>query len=253
MARTVTGESAGVFGSYTSMQIPQAGIGTSFGVYAQPAVPLSLTAVTNPAPVAATVTVTSGTGTNVSVNGVLQGTFDGSYTVPVNGTIALTYTVAPSWTWSWPAIPASTVTAANNLPVAATVTVAGGTGTNVAINGVLQGTFAGSYTVPPNGGTIALTYSGIPSWAWSWPVIPASGVAAVNPSTQPVQVVVIGGTISNVSVNGVTVTGGTYTVPGLGSIAITYSGIPSWAWSVPASFLAAKNADGSPVAVTGVN
>ena len=45
------------------------------------------------------VTVIGGTGTNVSINGVLQGTFDGTYVLPALGTIILTYTVAPTWSW----------------------------------------------------------------------------------------------------------------------------------------------------------
>jgi hypothetical protein len=45
------------------------------------------------------VTVTGGTGTNVAINGVLQGTFNATYTVPALGTITLTYTVAPTWNW----------------------------------------------------------------------------------------------------------------------------------------------------------
>lgn len=50
------------------------------------------------------VTVIGGTGTNVSINGTLQGTFDGTYVLPALGTIILTYSVAP--TWSWVAVPA---------------------------------------------------------------------------------------------------------------------------------------------------
>jgi hypothetical protein len=45
------------------------------------------------------VTVIGGTGTNVSINGVLQGTFDGSYVLPALGTIILTYSGAPTWAW----------------------------------------------------------------------------------------------------------------------------------------------------------
>ena len=55
---------------------------------------------TNTSSLPATVVVSSGTGTNVAINGVLQGTFDGTYTVPPGQTIALTYTVAPTWTWT---------------------------------------------------------------------------------------------------------------------------------------------------------
>jgi hypothetical protein len=66
-----------------------------------PAVPASTVAATNPASVPATVVVTGGTVTNVAVNGVTAGSGDGTYTVPGGGTIALTYSVAPTWTWTW--------------------------------------------------------------------------------------------------------------------------------------------------------
>jgi hypothetical protein len=46
------------------------------------------------------VTVIGGTGTNVSINGVLQGTFDGTYVLPPLGTIILTYSAAPTWSWT---------------------------------------------------------------------------------------------------------------------------------------------------------
>ncbi len=64
-----------------------------------PSVPASGTPVTNTNPYVVYVTVTAGTGTQVAINGVNQGTFDGTYTVPINGTITLTYTVAPTWSW----------------------------------------------------------------------------------------------------------------------------------------------------------
>jgi hypothetical protein len=67
-----------------------------------------------------------------------------------------------------PSVPGSGTPVANTSPLPATVVVSGGTGTNVAINGVLQGTFDGTYVVPPNGGTITLTYSGAPTWTWTY-------------------------------------------------------------------------------------
>lgn len=68
--------------------------------FAPPAVPASGTPVTNTSPLPATVVVSGGTGTNVTINGVAQGTFNGTYTVPAGQTISLTYTVAPTWTWT---------------------------------------------------------------------------------------------------------------------------------------------------------
>lgn len=66
-----------------------------------PVVPATTVAATNPARIAATVVVTGGTVTNVVVNGVSVGTGDGTYTVPGGATIALTYSAAPTWTWTW--------------------------------------------------------------------------------------------------------------------------------------------------------
>lgn len=66
-----------------------------------PAVPATTVAAANPSSTLATVVVTGGTVTNVAVNGVSVGTGDGTYTVPPGGTIALTYSVAPTWTWTW--------------------------------------------------------------------------------------------------------------------------------------------------------
>jgi len=67
-----------------------------------PGVPLSGTPVTNTSPLPSTVVVSGGTGTNVTINGVAQGTFDGTYVVPANGgTITLTYSSAPTWTWTY--------------------------------------------------------------------------------------------------------------------------------------------------------
>lgn len=65
------------------------------------------------------------------------------------------------------------------------------------------------------------------------PAVPASTVAQQNATNQPVQVVITGGTITAVIVNGVTVgtAAGTYYVPAYGSISITYSVAPTWAWT----------------------
>lgn len=68
--------------------------------FTTPAVPATTVPVTNTSPLPATVVVSGGTGTNVAINGVAQGTFDGTYTVPSGGTITLTYSAAPTWTWT---------------------------------------------------------------------------------------------------------------------------------------------------------
>jgi hypothetical protein len=72
----------------------------SAGSVAAPGVPASATPVVSTYNTPVLVTVTGGTGTNVSINGVLQGTFDGTYVLPALGTIILTYTGAPTWSWT---------------------------------------------------------------------------------------------------------------------------------------------------------
>lgn len=68
--------------------------------FATPAVPASLAPVTNTSPLTATVVITGGTMTNVSVAGVTVGAGAGTYTVGAGQAITLTYTVAPTWTWA---------------------------------------------------------------------------------------------------------------------------------------------------------
>lgn len=88
----------------------------------------------------------------------------------------------------------------------------------------------------------------------SQPAVPATGVAQQNANSYPVQVVISanGATITNVSVNGITVgtAAGTYFVPAYGSISIAYSvATPTWVWSNPAP---AAYAPGAPVAITAI-
>lgn len=87
------------------------------------------------------------------------------------------------------------------------------------------------------------------------PSVPLSTVAVTNPATAPMTVVITGGTMTAVIINGVTAgTGaGTYTVPGQAAISMTYSAAPTWAWSSPVVFTAALNANGTPVARTGAS
>lgn len=78
---------------------------------------------------------------------------------------------------SSPAVPASgTATAnqvANSTGTVVAVTVTAGTLTFVYVNGVQAGTTAGTYLVPV-GGTISITYSVAPTWAWALPSTSAS-------------------------------------------------------------------------------
>lgn len=67
----------------------------------------------------------------------------------------------------------------------------------------------------------------------SQPAVPASTVAVQNSNTYPVNVVITGGTVTAVFVNGIQVGSGdgTYIVPSAGSISVTYSVAPTWVWS----------------------
>lgn len=68
--------------------------------FTTPAVPASTTPVTNASSLPAQVVISGGTLTNVSINGATAGVGDGTYTVPAGQTIAITYSVAPTWTWT---------------------------------------------------------------------------------------------------------------------------------------------------------
>jgi hypothetical protein len=74
---------------------------------------------------------------------------------------------------SSPAVPATTVAAANTTGTVVAVAVTGGTVTAVTVNGTQAGTADGTYLVPA-GGTIAVTYSAAPAWTWTLPEISAS-------------------------------------------------------------------------------
>lgn len=65
------------------------------------------------------------------------------------------------------------------------------------------------------------------------PAVPASGTPQVNTSPLPVQVVITGGTMTAVVINGVQVgTGaGTYVLPAGQSITLTYTVAPTWTWA----------------------
>ena len=81
---------------------------------------------------------------------------------------------------SSPAVPASgtatTNLVANGSGTVVAVTISSGTLTFVYVSGVQAGTTAGTYLVPV-GGTISVTYSVAPTWAWALPVTSASAGA----------------------------------------------------------------------------
>jgi hypothetical protein len=70
------------------------------GPVTPPAVPASTTVLTNPFWRRAEVQVHGGTVTEVAIDGVNQLNTSGGFTVPAGHTIALTYSVAPTWAWN---------------------------------------------------------------------------------------------------------------------------------------------------------
>lgn len=71
-----------------------------------PAVPGSTTPQNNTTGLPVVVTLIGGTITVVAISGVTQSvngvnTIAGSFVVPAGGSITLTYSVAPTWTWQW--------------------------------------------------------------------------------------------------------------------------------------------------------
>jgi len=65
-----------------------------------PGVPASTTPLVSTYNFPVLVNIVGGTMTNVSINGQTVGTGAGTYLLPALGTITLTYTVAPTWTWT---------------------------------------------------------------------------------------------------------------------------------------------------------
>jgi hypothetical protein len=72
----------------------------SNGPASAPSFPLTTVPVTSTYYVPVLVVISGGTVTNVAVNGSNVGSGDGAYLLPALGTIAVTYTGSPSWTWS---------------------------------------------------------------------------------------------------------------------------------------------------------
>jgi hypothetical protein len=109
-----------------------------------PAVPASTVTATNSNAFPVAVTMAGGTMTHQAVNAVDQFTNQAGATlvVPAGGTIAITYSVAPTWTWQ--------------------AAVAGFAGTSIPS--------PSSVPLPPSGAAIQLVYSVAPTWAWTAPL-----------------------------------------------------------------------------------
>lgn len=121
-----------------------------------PAVPATTVAATNTTGTVVAVTISGGTLTSVVVNGTQAGTTAGTYLVPIAGTISITYSVAPTWTWALPQTSAGVSAGGAALTFAPT-------GTNVAF---AQGQVL---IVDPSGTSDVVTVSGTPT-ATSVPV-----------------------------------------------------------------------------------
>lgn len=78
-----------------------------------PGVPASTTPVTNSNAWAVMVVITGGTMTAVVINGVTVGAGAGTYWLPAGQAISLTYTVAPTWTWTASGVDAAGAGGAN--------------------------------------------------------------------------------------------------------------------------------------------
>jgi hypothetical protein len=128
-----------------------------------PAVPASTTPVTNTNAFPVAVTLAGGTITHQTVNGSDQFTNQAGATliVPAGGTVAVTYSVAPTWTWA--------------------AAVAGFAGTSIAS--------PSSVPLPP-GCSVVLTYSVAPTWAWAdpeneaWEGYASNNATAINQEGQ---------------------------------------------------------------------
>lgn len=134
-----------------------------------------------------------------------------------------------------PPVPASTVTYTNISGQTALVTVIGGTVTHITVNGSDQATATNFTATVAAGQTIAITYSGAPTWYWSTftPAVPSSTVAVANTTGQDITVVISSGTVTHVTVNGTdraTSSPANVMLPAGESITLTYSGAPVWAW-----------------------
>jgi hypothetical protein len=109
------------------------------------------------------------------------------------GRYVLTADVTMPWPATWseiiqgaantpvttPAVPASTTAADNGTGFPVAVTVTGGTVTVIAVNGTATGLTSGTVVVPYPG-SIAITYSSPPAWAWAAAVLPQAGSSSMT-------------------------------------------------------------------------
>jgi hypothetical protein len=130
-----------------------------------PTIPLTGVVTVNPSGQYCSVTVTGGTVTGLTVG----------------------YGTNPAPAIATPAIPLTTVPATNNNAFPVAVSIVAGTVTVVSVSGVTQFTSTGVTAIVPAGGTIALTYSVVPtSWLWTPVVTGITGNPISSPNNLPV-------------------------------------------------------------------
>jgi hypothetical protein len=143
-----------------------------------------------------------------------------------------------------PAVPATSPAGTTNFVTNTTgqtafvsVTANGATMANYWVNAVSVATTAAQFMMTvPAGATCALQYSvAVPVWYWSTftPAVPSSTTPVPNNTGQDISVVLLGGTVTHVTVNGTdraTSSPANVMVPNGQSITLTYSGAPVWAW-----------------------
>lgn len=108
LAPTVGAANTAGIGGPTSIQAlalgshiaPPFAVGVPGATLVAPAVPASTVNALNGYHGTVAVTISAGTITAVTVNGVVVGSTAGTYFVPAHGTISITYSVAPTWTWA---------------------------------------------------------------------------------------------------------------------------------------------------------
>jgi hypothetical protein len=106
------------------------------------------------------------------------------------------------------------------------VTITGGTVTHVAVGGTDQFTATGVTAVVPPAGTIAITWSVVPtSWAWT-PLVAGGALSSGLTASAPYYVPVMPG----------------------GTIIVTYTGSPAWAWVNYPQLGSETNSAGTPYA-----
>ena len=131
--------------------------------FSTPSVPSSTVAAPNTSSLPATVVVSGGTVSNVVGNGVSVGSGDGTYVVPPGQSITLTYSSAPTWTW----------TLQSAFGAQAYLQVTGFTGTSVTV-AVQDSADGSSYTA-----VTGLTFTAVTA-APAWQRLATAGNATVR-------------------------------------------------------------------------